>query len=208
MASERSKTIEEEESQDNEEEEGDDAETQCEATIVSTVIDSRDTIDKDDNSIHDIEAQTTTKEKRSDSSDGEDELLAFEFVDDQKVYIPLSGTSLVIQDTESKEESTSGSRRLVSNGCAICLSLFEQDDKITWSSNSKCTHVYHSDCILNWYLAVGRKVQKRRKRDNQNMSDEHALSLICKFPILCPCCRQDFCIETSVSEKDGGNGTL
>jgi hypothetical protein len=199
--------IEKKESQDDEEEEGDDTETQCESTIVSTVIDSRDSIDSDDNSINDIEAQTIAEDKQSDSSDDEEELLAFEFTDDQKVYIPLSGTSVVIQNTELKEESISDSRRLVSNGCAICLCLFEQDDKITWSSNSKCTHVYHSDCILNWYLAVGRKAQKRRKRDNRNMTDEHALSLICEFPILCPCCRQDFCIETSVSKKDGENGS-
>ena len=194
------------ESQDDEEE-GDDTETQCESTIDSTVIESRGSIDNDDNSINDIEAQTIAEEKRSDSSDDEEDLLAFKFTDDQRVSIPLSGTSVVIQDTESKEESISGSRRLVSNGCAICLCLFEEDDKITWSSNSKCTHVYHSDCILNWYLAVGRKAQKQRKRDNRNMSDEQALSLICDFPILCPCCRQDFCIETSVSTKDEENGS-
>ena len=176
-----------------------DVENQCDATVASSDIESRDIIDSEVN-MNDIDAQATPAviEKRSDSEDSDDELPAFEFDNDQMVCIPLPGQVVKTEPTGS----THSSRRLVSNGCAICLSLFEEGDKITWSSNPDCCHVYHSDCALSWYLAVGKKAQKRRKRDNPTMTDEEALDLICKFSILCPCCRQEFCTEIiSPSEK-------
>ena len=200
-------------------------ENQCDATIISSDIGSRDTIDTDDNNntntntnSTDIEAPPAVKEKRSDTdSEDSDELLACDFDKNQTVCVPLSGQAVrkETEKTESESEPTSSStcrttatatatttsHRLVSNGCAICICLFEADEKITWSSNPDCCHVYHSDCVLNWFLAVGRKEQKRHKRMNPNMTDEEALDSICKFPILCPCCRQDFCTELS-SDKD------
>jgi hypothetical protein len=151
----------------------------------------------------DPEAQSVVvKEKRSASiseSDGEGEVLVFDFDDsNQKVYVPRPG--------ETNEDTA---RRLVTSGCAICLSLFEANEKITWSSNPECPHIFHSDCAMMWYLAVGRKAQKRLLRINPDMSDEDILQNLCEFPILCPCCRQKFCMEANNCDDghDGENTT-
>lgn len=50
--------------------------------------------------------------------------------------------------------------------CAICLNQYAVGDEIMFSSNKKCQHVFHGECILSW-LVVKRKQQ-------------------------CPCCRQVF----------------
>mmetsp|Transcript_2349 Transcript_2349/g.3858 ORF Transcript_2349/g.3858 Transcript_2349/m.3858 type:complete len:370 (+) Transcript_2349:229-1338(+) len=153
----------------------------------------------------DIEAQSDNhpvKEQRSGSlseeSEEAGEVLVFDFEDsNQKVYVPLPGQT---NSDAGENEGRPSTRRLVSSGCAICLSLFDPEEKITWSANPECPHIFHSDCVLHWFLAVGRKVQKRRRRQNPDMTDEEALDTICKFPTLCPCCRQDFCLEVNIED--------
>lgn len=183
----------------------DDVESQCETTVVDA-----DDVDLDRRDSRDENELQPVQERESDSaSDDEMErnILVVDFQDsNQKVYLPLPG-----QANDATDIGPS-SRRLVSSGCAICLSLFRAEENITWSSNAECTHIFHTDCVLHWYLAVGRKAHRRRVRNNPEMSDEEALSKICGFPLACPCCRQDFCMNPVVdgakdvdSDSDSGD---
>jgi hypothetical protein len=86
--------------------------------------------------------------------------------------------------------------REVPNGCAICLCAFDENDSITWSSNASCNHVFHRDCIVDWFVASGRKALQRQRRQEARtgvvqLSDD-ALKRITSCPMLCPCCRQEF----------------
>lgn len=56
---------------------------------------------------------------------------------------------------------------LVSNCCAVCLSSYRIGDTVTWSSNPKCIHAFHRDCVVDWLV----KMQPETP---------------------CPCCRQEF----------------
>jgi hypothetical protein len=71
--------------------------------------------------------------------------------------------------------------------CAVCLTKYEVSNRVCWSSNSECSHVFHEDCMLHWLVVKGRKCSKR-KRFIKNPSEGALLD----FHMTCPCCRQDF----------------
>jgi len=68
---------------------------------------------------------------------------------------------------ENNNNNTNEACRTVSGVCAICLSTYEEGDRVTWSPGSSCPHAFHTDCIVAW--------------------------LAKKYTPHCPCCRQEFC---------------
>ena len=161
-------------------------------------------------------AISTTRKLSESSSDEDGEVT--KVVDsvaedtDEMVSIPLAGKTAV--DSKDAQNSL---RRQVPNGCAICLCSFGPEEKITWSFNVHCPHVFHHDCVVHWFLTVGRKARRRPRPQNLEMTDDQALDMICKFPMLCPCCRQPFCKSqdddearenvTSLSTASASNAT-
>ena len=71
--------------------------------------------------------------------------------------------------------------------CAVCLSEYEKGETISWSMNEHCTHVFHTDCIIEWFVAQGRK-HSSMQRFPDNPSKEKLLN----YQLDCPCCRQSF----------------
>lgn len=67
--------------------------------------------------------------------------------------------------------------------CAICLDLYTVSDVVTWSSNQRCTHSFHRDCILHW-LVIQDKNRRNARVRSQATKDDRSL--------LCPCCRVPF----------------
>ena len=113
------------------------------------------------------------------------------------VYVPMAGKQLgnIDSDRLGSEAAASVRTRQAPSGCAVCLSQFCANERITWSSNEDCSHVFHHDCLLRWFQAVGLKHQAKELQLRPTMTEEEALELLFKFPKLCPCCRQPFCIE-------------
>lgn len=78
-------------------------------------------------------------------------------------------------------------RRDVSIFCAICLDGYEPSERVCYSSNSDCPHVYHEDCIVQWLLSLGRtkcKMQKFSECPNE--------AQLLNYTLECPSCRQAF----------------
>lgn len=137
------------------------------------------------------------------------------------VYVPLPGEPISTSTSSSERTTSTGDEtkeqprpyRQVPSGCAICLAQFLVDEKITWASNGDCSHVFHHECLVHWFLAVGRKARKKQLRQRPDMDAVEDLDLLCKFPKLCPCCRQTFCVEKEEEQEvkdheagdDGGN---
>lgn len=59
--------------------------------------------------------------------------------------------------------------------CAICIAEYLPGDKVVWSPNDECRHVFHDECILSW-------LSKDRKD--------------------CPCCRMPFIPEEKEEDDD------
>lgn len=96
---------------------------------------------------------------------GEENLIQCQtdFENETMLKIPCAGHRLC----DEKEVSF----RTVISSCAICLSCYQSGERIVWSSNSACPHLFHHDCMITW-------MNKRRSID-------------------CPCCRQQFVVESS-----------
>lgn len=77
------------------------------------------------------------------------------------ITLPLPGCCKMDGDVEMR-----GSR-LVPAACAVCLIEYAIGDEITWSSNCKCPHAFHAECMTEY---------AERKRDVAP----------------CPMCRRDF----------------
>jgi hypothetical protein len=128
------------------------------------------------------------------SSDGE------LFVGDDDLFGIEAGLVVVPVPGELRHdllgEAEARTLREVPNGCAICLSPFDVEDRVTWSSNRDCKHIFHHDCILDWFKSSGRRHCRRRRRGEQQGDilnyTNNPLLKITRFPKHCPCCRQDF----------------
>ena len=117
------------------------------------------------------------------------------------ISVPLPGTKTDDTSTEDAEKAS----RKVPNNCAICLSSFEPEDRVTWSSNKDCTHVFHDACIVDWLNSSGRRHLRRRRRQGQqdgvlNYAND-PLRKITRFPMPCPCCRQEFALCCEIKDE-------
>lgn len=99
----------------------------------------------------------------------------------------MSQSGLLAQDDQDVESH----RVIQSPQCAVCLSSIVPGDHISWSANGDCTHIFHKDCILEWFVASAKK-QLRRNRGRNFISNLQQT----RFDMQCPICRQDF-MQTS-----------
>ena len=73
-------------------------------------------------------------------------------------------------------------KRTAPKFCAICLASYEPHDKISWSSNEACTHVFHNECILIWLSTLGKKWSRSQQFSaNPELKELLGYSLECKF---------------------------
>ena len=86
-------------------------------------------------------------------------------------------------DNEEKGEKN----RPCSIFCAICLGEYEPSERVSWSSNPSCTHVFHEDCVTNWLVSLGRTKSKQ-----QRFAPEPTVAQLFNYELECPCCRQEF----------------
>ncbi|KAL7538065.1 hypothetical protein ACHAXR_009682 [Thalassiosira sp. AJA248-18] len=71
--------------------------------------------------------------------------------------------------------------------CAICLMEYEPPERVSWSSNPECTHIFHEDCVVQWLVSLG-----RTKSKNHRFSVEPTEAQLLNYQLECPCCRQEF----------------
>jgi hypothetical protein len=108
----------------------------------------------------------------------------------------LKNPCLGAEDTHTFESNNSW--RPLTDCCAICLEEYHEYEKVCWSSNPSCPHVFHLDCVMDWFVTKeqhkqqshleqhGRRRSRRRSGRYQSESDAQPT---------CPCCRQHFLID-------------
>ncbi|GKY99322.1 hypothetical protein MPSEU_000887300 [Mayamaea pseudoterrestris] len=160
---------------------GDDSGTESDSPTASTIDESD--IEKGD--------------ARCDEED-EDDDVDFMGENGTTVKVPVAGHEVIDDEGDNEQKDC----REVPNGCAICLSLFKPDDRISWSSNPDCSHVFHHDCVLDW-LKTNKRKKSRRQRDAEQIHISDAVDpvkWITRGNMACPCCRRDFVVRLKEEE--------
>lgn len=91
--------------------------------------------------------------------------------------------------------------RVCPNVCSICLMEYEPSERVSWSSNKECTHVFHEDCIIHWLVSLGTTKSKMLR-----FSEESTEAQLLNYELECPCCRQDFIVSNNIMGWDCSNG--
>ena len=91
--------------------------------------------------------------------------------------------------------------RVCPNVCTICLMEYEPPERVSWSSNKECTHIFHEDCIIHWLVSLGRTKSKMLR-----FSEEPTEAQLLNYELECPCCRQDFIVSNNITGWDRSRG--
>mmetsp|Transcript_14987 Transcript_14987/g.24554 ORF Transcript_14987/g.24554 Transcript_14987/m.24554 type:complete len:327 (+) Transcript_14987:220-1200(+) len=120
--------------------------------------------------------------------------------DDSKQAKALSDVDDSAKVMEENSIQQKDDRREVPIFCAICLGEYETSERVCWSSNTECTHVFHHDCMLQWLKSLGKRACKM-----QRFSENPSVNQVMNFATECPCCRQSFIdksVDVGVDEDD------
>ncbi len=104
---------------------------------------------------------------------------------------PAKDLETKVKELENELEKTI-EKRSVPIFCAVCLMEYTVSERICWSSNPECSHVFHEDCIVQWLISLG-KTKTKMQRFAVNPTEEELLN----YQLECPCCRQDFILKSS-----------
>ena len=62
---------------------------------------------------------------------------------------PPKSVSMLLCDSQDKRNTV---KHTTTEPCPICLTEYEEGDKICWSQSSQCTHMFHRKCIFEWLM--------------------------------------------------------
>mmetsp|Transcript_481 Transcript_481/g.753 ORF Transcript_481/g.753 Transcript_481/m.753 type:complete len:404 (-) Transcript_481:134-1345(-) len=121
--------------------------------------------------------------------------------DSRKQTKELSGEDDDAKVIEQDATQQKDDRREVPIFCAVCLGEYETSERVCWSSNTECTHVFHHDCMLQWLKSLGKRACKQ-----QRFSENPSVQQVMNFTMECPCCRQSFIDKSVDVDVDVGAG--
>jgi Ring finger domain len=126
---------------------------------------------------------------------------------DEEIRIPTPGSRLLggLEETALSAPLESAPMRWAAGSCTICLASYQVGDSVTWSSNPKCEHCFHTSCIEEWVLRRRPQTNndRRRRASGTNNHDEvgHDHDDDGSAP-RCPNCRRPFVV---VGLLEGGD---
>jgi hypothetical protein len=115
----------------------------------------------------------------------------------------LDDSSMMMTESSPCQQTYSDKLKCC-NECSICCEEYQPKDKICCSSNAKCVHIFHEECIVHWLLSLGWIRWKEQKvHDRLLVGDDRELLM---YDLECPLCRLDF-VDKSLF-VDGGKASL
>jgi hypothetical protein len=62
---------------------------------------------------------------------------------------PPKSVSMLLSDVNDKRNTV---KHTTTEPCSICLTEFMENDKVSWSMSSQCSHMFHRKCIIEWLM--------------------------------------------------------
>eukprot|EP00557_Chaetoceros_sp_GSL56_P000935 CAMPEP_0176502146 /NCGR_PEP_ID=MMETSP0200_2-20121128/14585_1 /TAXON_ID=947934 /ORGANISM="Chaetoceros sp., Strain GSL56" /LENGTH=239 /DNA_ID=CAMNT_0017901173 /DNA_START=790 /DNA_END=1509 /DNA_ORIENTATION=+ len=131
--------------------------------------------------------------------------------------LPHCPTNIKLQDNKNITDSSSQpptpptqQMTEIIPECCICLNDFQSNHVICWSPEGLCSHSFHEECIVKWFLAVCERTEAstaRRRRGSSTTTTTNTTrrshDVVVECNLQCPVCRQDFITvsETTSSES-------
>jgi hypothetical protein len=106
------------------------------------------------------------------------------------------GDSMTNNPSKTILPKEKGKSKICPNVCTICLMEYEISERVSWSSNKDCTHVFHEDCVIQWLVSLGRTKSKMLR-----FSEDPTEAQLLNYDLECPCCRQEFIVS---NERERG----
>ena len=102
-----------------------------------------------------------------------------------------------------EDEPARAARRQVPINCAVCLEEYVAGERVAWSANPDCRHVFHENCLVEWLISLG-----KAKSKNVRFSDSPTESELLDFDLECPCCRQAFVTKSHLGIHRGNDESV
>lgn len=126
----------------------------------SSAVEEQAVGERDENQQGDDGPSPPTEQTSNIEADENDESVDLEEGDYGNVLLRLPADDGNEATGNSGDVSNNNSNgRTVPGVCAICLSRYEVGEQVAWSPNGRCSHAFHTDCIVQWYVLVSSSIR-------------------------------------------------
>jgi len=108
------------------------------------------TDNEDEDEDEDEDKFSTAPQKGKAVSEGDTDCTAARLVEEPPAVVATDSKDST--SSPKKETQPKPVNKLENRECPICWEPYEVGQKVCWSPNERCNHVFHADCMITWLM--------------------------------------------------------